>query len=178
MNGLDIFILVVLLAGFVKGWMSGLLRQVVSIVGFFAGLLVAMMLYSAFGDWLAPCIGTGVTLGRALAFVLLWVGIPVVLLWIARLLTRTIEVIHLGGLNRLGGACVGMLKYMMILSCVLNVAVRLQLVSDEKESGSRLYKPVQSLSGVLFDYCKCHVTRAVENVMAGHGTAEETDSVR
>lgn len=178
MNGLDIFILVVLLVGLVKGWMSGLLRQVVSIVGFFVGLLVAMMLYSAFGDWLAPCIGTDVSVGRALAFVLLWIGIPVVLLWVACILTRTIEVIRLGGLNRLGGACIGMLKYMVILSCVLNVVVRIHLISDEKESGSRLYRPVQSLSGVLFDYCKCHVTQAVEKAIVGRGTAEETDSVR
>lgn len=82
--------------------MSGFLRQIVSIVGFLAGLLVAMMLYSVFGDWLAPCIGTDVSVGRALAFVLLWIGIPIILLWIARILTRTIEAVSLGGLNRLG----------------------------------------------------------------------------
>lgn len=178
MNGLDIFILIVLLVGLVKGWMSGLLRQIVSIVGFLAGLLVAMMLYSVFGDWLAPCIGTDVSVGRALAFVLLWIGIPIILLWIARILTRTIEAVSLGGLNRLGGACIGLLKYMMILSCVLNVAVRVHLISDGKQCESRLYSPVQSLSGVLFDYCKCHVTKAVEKAVTGYDTVEEPDSVR
>lgn len=178
MNGLDILILIVLLIGLVKGWMSGLLRQVVSIAGFFIGLLAAMMLYSAFGDWLAPCIGTDVSVGRALAFVLLWIGIPLILLWVAYILTKTVEVIRLGGLNRLGGACIGMLKYMMILSCVLNVAVRLHLVSEEKEEGSRLYRPVQSLSGVLFDYCKCHVTQAVEKAISNEATTEDADSAR
>lgn len=178
MGGLDLFILAVLLVGLVKGWMSGLLRQVVSIAGFFVGLLVATMLYSAFGEWLAPCIGTDVSVGRALAFVLLWLGIPVVLLWIAHILTKTVEVICLGGLNRLGGACIGLLKYMMILSCVLNVAVRVRLISDEKEEGSLLYHPVQALSGMIFDYCKCHVNHVVEQTMTEHGTTEETDTVR
>lgn len=84
----------------------------------------------------------------------------------------------LGGLNRLGGACVGMLKYMMILSCVLNVAVRIHLIPEEKEEGSLLYRPVQSLSGALFDYCKCHVTRAVEKAISDEEMAGRTDSVR
>lgn len=178
MSGLDIFILVILLLGLIKGWMSGLLRQVVSIIGFVVGLLVAMMLYSSFGEWLAPCIGTDILTGRAIAFVLLWVGIPILLLWVAWILTRTIEVIHLGILNRLGGACIGMLKYMMLLSCLQNVAVRVHCISDEKENDSLLFRPVQSISGVLFDYCKCHVAKAVEKAMSNDDGKERCDSVR
>ena len=66
MNALDILILAVVLAGFVKGLMCGFFRQVVSIVGFLAGLWVAFMLYSALGDWIAPYIGSDVSVGRAL----------------------------------------------------------------------------------------------------------------
>ncbi len=159
MNATDVLIIAVALAGFVKGMVCGFFRQVVSIVGFLVGLFVAFMLYSALGDWIAPHIGSGVTAGRALAFILLWIGVPVGLSLVAFLLTKAVESAHLGWLNRTGGALLGGLKYMVFLSCVLNVAWGLRLVSPAMEE-SRLYRPVCALSGKLFDMCKARVTHA------------------
>lgn len=166
MNGLDIFIIIILLIGVMSGWTTGLLRQVVSIAGLFIGLLVAVLLYAKFGDWLAPCLGTSTFTGRALAFVLLWVGIPLVMLWVAHFLTRAMKVARLGGLNRLGGACICFLKYMLVLSCVLNVAVRLHFFPVEWRTSSRLYDPMLAASGRLFDYCKSQVTHVVDDVVS------------
>ena len=64
MNVLDVIVLGVLVAGIVKGWTSGFLRQVASVSGFFVGLLAAFLLYSAVGDWLAPRVGSSVPVGR------------------------------------------------------------------------------------------------------------------
>ena len=138
MGALDVLILAVLLLGFVKGAVGGLFRQVVSLVGFFAGLLVAFMLYSA------------------LAFVL----------------TKAAETVHLGGLNRLGGALLGGLKYLLFLSCALNVASRLQWVPEPMAEQSRLYGPVHALAGIAFDVCKPHVVRAVGR-MTSSGAGED-----
>ena len=163
MNALDILILAVVLAGFVKGLMCGFFRQVVSIVGFLAGLWVAFMLYSALGDWIAPYIGSDVSVGRALAFILLWIGVPVGLSLLAYMLTKAVETVKLGGLNRLGGALLGGLKYMVFLSCALNVAFRIHLISGPTVGHSRLYHPVRAMSDKLFDESKIHVVRAVED---------------
>lgn len=163
MNALDILILAVVLVGFVKGLMCGFFRQVVSIVGFLAGLWVAFMLYSALGDWIAPYIGSDVSVGRALAFILLWIGVPVGLSLLAYMLTKAVETVKLGGLNRLGGALLGGLKYMVFLSCALNVAFRIHLISGSTVGHSRLYHPVRAMSDKLFDVCKIHVVRAVED---------------
>ena len=145
MNALDILILAVVLAGFVKGLMCGFFRQVVSIVGFLAGLWVAFILYSALGDWIAPYIGSDVSVGRALAFILLWIGVPVGLSLLAYMLTKAVETVKLGGLNRLGGALLG------------------GLISGPTVGHSRLYHPVRAMSDKLFDVCKIHVVRAVED---------------
>ena len=104
MNALDILILAVVLVGFVKGLMCGFFRQVVSIVGFLAGLWVAFMLYSVLGDWIAPYIGSDVSVGRALAFILLWIGVPVGLSLLAYMRTKAVGTVDGGGLNRLVGA--------------------------------------------------------------------------
>lgn len=169
MGALDVLILAVLLLGFVKGAVGGLFRQVVSLVGFFAGLLVAFMLYSALGEWLAPLVGGDVTVGRALAFVLIWLGVPVALSLLAFVLTKAAETVHLGGLNRLGGALLGGLKYLLFLSCALNVASRLQWVPEPMAEQSRLYGRVHALAGIAFDVCKPYVVRAVGRMTSSGG---------
>ncbi len=170
MCALDILILAVALAGFAKGVTCGFFRQVVSIVGFFVGLWVAFMLYSALGDWIAPHIGSDVSAGRALAFILLWIGVPVGLSLLAYMLTKAVETVKLGWLNRLGGALLGGLKYMVFLSCALNVAFRIHLISDSAGERSRLCHPVRAVSDKLFDVCKTRVARAVEDTASpAHG---------
>lgn len=164
MNTLDRIILVMFLIGIVKGWAGGFFRQVVSGTGFLAGLLVAYMLYAVLGDWLAPQLGAELSMGRALAFILLWIGVPVLLSLVAYILTQTMKGMNLGGLNRLGGACIGGLKYVIFISCVLNVAFRLQLISTSLEESSRLYSPVQQLSEILFELGKEQVCRMADTV--------------
>lgn len=146
MNALDILILAVVLVGFVKGLMCGFFRQVVSIVGFLAGLWVAFMLYSALGDWIAPYIGSDVSVGRALAFILLWIGVPVGLSLLAYMLTKAVETVKLGGLNRLGGSFVGRIEIHGVSE--LCVECRVQDTSDFRLDG-RAFPSV--LSG------PCHV---------------------
>ncbi|MCD8317831.1 MAG: CvpA family protein [Paraprevotella sp.] len=166
MNGLDVFILIVIALGLIKGCLCGFFRQVVSIVGFLVGLLVACLLCSALGDWLAPHIGSGESAGRVLAFILLWIGVPVALSLLAHVLTKAIESVKLGGLNRLGGAVLGGLKYMIFLSCVLNVGLHLHLISADTESSSHLYHPVRAVSARLFEMCKAEVVHTVKQAVS------------
>ena len=164
MNVLDIVILAVAVWGLAKGWASGFFRQVVSISGFLVGLVVAFLLYATLGDWLAPRIGSDVSVGRALAFILLWIGVPAGLSFAAHLLTKAASTVKLGGLNHLGGALLGGLKYLVFLSCVLNVAAWLDVMPAQASAGSRLYHPVRAVSARMFHVCKAHVAGAVEDV--------------
>lgn len=155
----------VLLIGLVKGWAGGLFRQLASTVGLAAGLVVAFMLYSSVGERLTPIVGGDVAFGRGLAFVLIWLGFPVALSLLAFMLTKAMETVKLGGLNRLCGALLGGLKYLLYLSCVLNVAFWLRLVPDSLAGQSRLYVPVRSVAAKVFEVCKPHIVRAAERVV-------------
>lgn len=161
MSTLDILILIVLLIGMAKGWMSGFFRQATAIAGLLMGLVLAAMLYTVVGDWLAPHIGVNPGIAYALAFILIWIGVPVALSFIAYALTKAAEILCLGSMNRLGGAVLGGLKYALIFSCLLNVMVRLHFM-QEPGQGTHLYKPLSALSGVFFDFCSAHVHEAAE----------------
>ena len=99
---------------------------------------------------------------RALAFILIWIGVPLALSIVAYFLTKTAETLCLGGLNRLGGALVGGLKYVVFFSCVLNVGIWLQVMDEPRHTTSRLYAPMTAISGVLFDYCADHFREAAK----------------
>lgn len=162
MNTPDIIILVVLAVGSFRGWQSGLFRQIASVAGVILGLLVASMLYMTLGDWLTLQMEMQRGVAYALAFIMIWIGVPLALSVIAYCLTKTMETLCLGWLNRLGGAAIGAMKYLLLLSCVINVMVRLQFMNDPSDTGSRFYKPLKSVSGIFFDYCADHVRRITE----------------
>lgn len=145
----DIFILIILLWAVYQGWTTGFLKQLASFIGFLAGLLIAAMLYSALGDYLAPRFGVGLTVARIMAFLLLWVVVPILLGQAATLLTKVMKGL-LGLPNRLLGVALSVLKYLVLLSCLFNVMSFMHIISEEKQKQSLFYEPVRSTVSVLF----------------------------
>ena len=78
----------------------------------------------------------------------------------------------MGGLNRLGGALLGGVKYLLFLSCALNVASSLHLVPASAIGTSRFYGPVHAVAGVAFDACKPHVDRVVKRMVPPDGRTD------
>jgi membrane protein required for colicin V production len=151
MNILDVFILMVIAWALWKGWKSGLFREAASLVGFIVGLFLAGMLYGWLGNHLAPRLGTSPTFASVLAFIILWVAVPVTLGILARFVSKAVNHTCLGGLNRLGGAGISFLKYTLLISCMVNVMSFIHLLDDQKQSQeSLLYTPTKAFVGWSF----------------------------
>lgn len=157
MSGIDIVFICVLVWGAWKGWHSGLLRQGFALLGFFLGLWVASRLYASLGNAMAPHLGSFRGMAMFLAFILIWIGVPVGLSVLAELLTQFFKFIKLGMLNSLAGACLGILKYAFIISCLLNILSLTSLVSDSVRRHSVLYTPLETPASIVFQTCKKHV---------------------
>lgn len=163
MNILDLFILLVIVFALWKGWHNGLFREVASLVGFVAGMLLAGMLYDWLGDYLAPRLGTSPTFANVFAFIILWVAVPIALGFLARIISKAVNHTCLGGLNRLGGAGISFLKYALLLSCLVNVMSFIHMLDDQKQSQeSLLYSPTKAFVGWSFSHA--------------FATADKTDS--
>lgn len=113
-------ILIVLLIGAAIGFYQGAFKQIANLCGVVLGLIVAAMLYKGFGDFLANASSTSESIGRVFAFIIIFLIVPVVLGWIASILTKAFESVHLGFVNRICGAAIGALSYTLLLSAVLN----------------------------------------------------------
>lgn len=158
MTAIDIIILVLLGAGAVLGFMKGFIRQFASLVGLVAGLLAAKALYMPFAERLCPAVTESVSFAQALAFILIWIAVPLAFLLIASVLTKTMEAISLGWLNRCLGAGLGILKYMLIAGALIHVIQYIdpegRLISETKKQESVLYYPMESFTGIFFPAIK------------------------
>ena len=158
----DIFILAVLVWAAYQGWRDGFLKQAVSSVGFFVGLVVAALCYRQFGHYLAVNGTMANAFTSIVAFFLLWIVVPIMLGFFANVLTKTLKAIRLGCLNSLAGVLVSMLKYTILLSCVLNAMSMLRIMDEKRTAESHLYEPVRSVLSIAFthvsDYVRSHNT--------------------
>ena len=143
---IDLFILVLIVWAAFSGWRHGLVKEIISTVGLLAGLLIAATCYSAFGEYLAVTGTESNMFTSVVAFLLLWIMVPIVLGLVANILTSALKGMKLGTPNSILGAAVSVVKYFILLSCVLNVMQALHILNEEKTEDSKLYAPV---TGVL-----------------------------
>jgi len=140
---LDIFILIVLLWAVISGWRNGFLKELVSTGGMLLGLILAGVVYGWLQDELAvKGTQTNIVL-NVVAFLILWIILPLVLGFIATGLTKALKAVHLSLPNSLLGAVVSVVKFTLLLSCIFYMMSALRILNDEKTADSKLYEPVK-----------------------------------
>lgn len=150
---MDLFIFVVFILGAAIGFMNGFVKQIASIAGLIAGLIFARMLFSVVGESLAVELGTSATIGQILAFILIWIIVPMAFSILGFILTRFLNAVHLGLLNRWMGAGLGAIKYLLIISMLFNMIDYIdrknRIVETETKQQSSLYVPLKQFSGIF-----------------------------
>ncbi|MBQ8769854.1 MAG: CvpA family protein [Bacteroides sp.] len=149
MEVIDIIILILIGVGVIQGLMKGSMKELASVVGFVAGLLLARALFGTVAEQLAPALGTSITVAQILSFILIWVAVPIGCSLVASVLTKALEVVHLGWLNRLAGAMLGAVKMMLLAGIGIYVLEYIdpksEMVSKTTKKASVLYTPMKEL---------------------------------
>lgn len=146
----DIFILVLMAWALFSGWRRGFIKELVSTGGTLVGLLVAATCYSAFSETLAVNGSESNMITSVVAFLILWIAVPIALGFAATVLTKALKGMKLGVPNSLLGALVSGVKYLLLISCVLNAMEALGIMNEEKAQASSLYAPVTASVRYLF----------------------------
>ncbi len=118
---MTILILIVLALGAVIGCYQGAFKQLANLLGVVVGIILAATLYKQGGDFLAAKSGTSTGVAQMAAFIIIVIIVPILLGFIASLFTKLFSTIHLGCLNRLIGAAIGVLCYGLLLSFAFNM---------------------------------------------------------
>ena len=170
MEVIDIIILVLIGVGVIQGLMKGSIKQLASIVGFVAGLLLARALFGTVAEQLAPALHTSITVAQILSFILIWVAVPIGCSLIASVLTKALEVVNLGWINRLAGALLGAVKMMLLVGIGIYVLEYVdpknELINKTTINSSVLYSPMKELVDQCLPVIK-DVTDDIKDVTDG-----------
>lgn len=156
MNPFDIAILVILLAFVAKGLLRGLLKEVCSLLGLFAGGWLAFYFHPAVAQWLTESFTVPAQLAVIVAFISLFLGTVIVFGVIGFLLSKFVSLVFLGGINRLFGGLFGLVQGVILLAVILYA---LNLPAGQKYlpqavvqtiKGSQLAPPFMSLGRSVF----------------------------
>ena len=151
MNTLDIIFLLVIGLGIVLGFAKGALKQLAALLGLVVGLLAAKALYATVAERVFSQVTDNLTVAQVLAFVAIWVAVPLLFWLVAALLTKAMEAVCLGWMNRLLGAALGGQVHALVLSllvCVVEVVdTDNVLLSRTAKRQSVLYHRLEPLAG-------------------------------
>ena len=146
---IDLFLIVLLLWSLFSGWRNGFIKEVVSTEGFLVGLFVAATCYTTLGEYLAVNGSETNQVTSIIAFFILWIIVPIALGFAANVLTRAIKGMQLGIPNSLLGAVISFVKFLILISCVLNVMEALNILDETKRKDSALFSPVCNVVKML-----------------------------
>ena len=154
MNWLDIVLIILVVAGFIKGYKDGFIRQVV----FFFALIAAIYLCSKIAvnvkiyltqtDWFPESTVT------ILSFVLAFIMIAGIVTFAGWIIHKMISATPLSLFNHLAGAAFGLIITLLLLSLTVNIIERLDnrssLISQETKAGSRFYYSVRDIIPAIY----------------------------
>ena len=153
MTTIDIVILIVLGAGAIVGFTKGFLKQLAGLLGLVAGLLIAKALYATVAERFFLPLTDSLTVAQGIAFVVIWLAVPLAFLLLATLLTKAMEAVALGWVNRLLGAGLGLLKSALLVSLLICVVQYIDsdntLLKRTKKQESVLYYPMEKFAGIF-----------------------------
>jgi len=119
MNGIDIAILVILCGFLLKGLLRGLLKEVCSLAGLFAGAFLAFRYHGPLAEALLEQVDLPAEIAVAITFTVLFLATMIFFLVIGFLLSRIVKLLFLGGFHRFKEKVFGLSQGVLLLAVVL-----------------------------------------------------------
>jgi membrane protein required for colicin V production len=155
MNVLDIIVLSCLSYGLIRGLIKGFVVEIAGVIALFVGVLGAFKFASSFANYIDPHIDLDPKIIQGVSFLLLFVIVYGISL-LAKMLTKTLQLVALGFLNRLVGGLFGLIKWTVILCALLlafdQIESVITILPQSFTERSITYPFLADLSNFLFDW--------------------------
>jgi uncharacterized membrane protein required for colicin V production len=130
MNWVDPIIAVVFLGFAIRGLMRGFFRELLSLVGLFLGLWIALLKFVPLGEWLQNRFPLTEPLPFHIAFLAIFLSVSSVASIVGYLLHRAAKGLLMGWLDGVVGLGFGCIKGVVILTVVLFLLAHLPLTAS------------------------------------------------
>jgi membrane protein required for colicin V production len=168
MSTLDIVLLGIIAFCGLLGIYWGMIRQVLAVVGLFAGVALAGRYGGRVADWLSSFIANG-TITQLLGFLLVLIAVSAAASLLATLLRRFVGLLFLGWLDHLIGGVLGLLQGGLVCAVVLLFVTLFPSVSlSNALAVSRVAATLVRVGGVLLlPFLPPPVRLTAEQVLGG-----------
>lgn len=158
MTTLDIILLVCFLPGIIRGLSKGFLEQALALGGVVLSVWAAFHFSGLVCTWIKPYVEMSDRALNVIAFVIILVAISLLVLLVAKLLTKVAELAMLGWLNKLLGLVFALAVNALVIGVFIilfdTVNVKFGLVKTEVLDASVVYTTLRDLSYLVFPYLK------------------------
>ncbi|MDR3339094.1 MAG: CvpA family protein [Candidatus Symbiothrix sp.] len=162
MSWLDIVIAVCIVAGIVKGFFDGIVKQLISLIA----LVLAVLLSGSLAVWLRKFVDTHFPTGdslspgiaSALYYIAAFMIILTLVILLARLVNKLINYTPAEAMNRILGSLSGAFLWMISLSILFNVLAvfdtNSRVISHEAQTKSKYYGIVCGALPVVYPHIR------------------------
>ena len=155
-NLLDIIIIIPLLLFAWGGYKKGLIIEVASLAALVLGLYMAFF----FSDFAAQLLNDFFDMDQkyvaAFAFLMTFTVVIFLVITVGKIVSKFVDILLLGFLNKLAGAAFGMLKGALLLSILIFVINYFNfgnfIFKEETRQKSIFYEPIESIAPALYSW--------------------------
>lgn len=140
---LDLILAVMLVLAIVKGYQRGLIVGVFSLVAVIIGLAAAMKLSTAVAGYIGKAVKVSDQWLPVISFAVVFIIVILLVRLGANAIEKTVELVTLGWVNKLGGMLFYAAIYILVFSVLLFYAEQMQLIEPATIRQSVTYSFVQ-----------------------------------
>jgi membrane protein required for colicin V production len=175
MHTLDIVLLLILAVGLIRGYSTGLIRQVAGVLGMLVGFLLASQMNETVGEGLGMTFGIPEELRPIVGFAVVFFGVLIAASILVKAVEVPINALKLTPINRILGGAVGVGKAMLVASVALGVLGFASWPSESVREESALYGSVRGALPVVWDFVADNIPAVTD--FAQTVTEDAADSI-
>ena len=158
MNWLDIAIAIPLTWGLYKGFTSGIIMEVARIIALIAGVYLAVRFAQELSEYLYKNSNLTTEFLPIISFAMIFIVVVVLVHIFAKTIEKLAKAVALGWANKAVGAAFGMFRIAFVLSVVIMMLTRFELLNTfekgETIKKSFLYSPIKQLAPFIIPVLK------------------------
>jgi len=156
LNYFDVVISIFLLWSAYRGVTKGFLIMAASLAALVLGVWGAIRFSDLTAAFLVQQFEWGTKYLSLIAFALTFIGIVILVHFLARALSKLVKAVALGFVDRIAGLLFGVLKTAFIISIILvvinSIDKRVPFIPDDHKENSLLFQPLSKLAPAIFPY--------------------------
>ncbi len=149
---IDIAFAIIVVWGLFVGYSRGLISSLISFLAFLVGIVVALKYTHVVAGYLREMFAFNAQYLPILSFLLIFVGVIVAMHFLSSVLEKIAGFLFLGMLNRLIGALLWGIIFVLGFSTVLWFLNQTHMISPEMKAQSQTFYYIEPLTGIVFGY--------------------------